>query len=110
MTTEKNEEVQVEDRKARDYELTFIVAPAVESEALEAIVENVSQYVTGKGGSITSVDHWGKRRLAYPIRHVLEGHYILARFKMRPEFSKQLEVNLEISEDILRHMLIRLDS
>lgn len=111
MTSDNNSEaLKVEDKQLRDYELVFIVSPEVEDEALEATVDSVSQYITGKDGVISGVERWGKRKLAYPIRHFLEGSYILTRFKMKPVWSKELESNLQISEEVLRHLLIKLSS
>jgi len=93
----------------REYEMVFIISPRVEGEALDAAVDNVSQFITGKGGVISSIDRWGKKRLAYPINHFLEGSYVLVRFKMEPEWGKELEGKLEISEDVLRHLLIKIE-
>ena len=104
-----SETLKVEDKQLRDYELVFIISPEVEDEALEAAVNNVSKFITGKEGVISGIEKWGKRRLAYPIKHFVEGNYVLTRFKMRPMWSKELEANLQISEEILRHLLIRLD-
>ena len=96
--------------KLRDYELVMIISPEVDEEKLEAAVSNVSQFVVGKGGVVSEVERWGKRKLAYPIKHFAEGDYVLTRFKMKPAFGKELEANLRISEEVLRHLLIRLDS
>jgi small subunit ribosomal protein S6 len=86
-----------------------VVSPEVDDEALEAAVSNVKQFVTGRGGDIADEERWGKRRLAYPIGHFQEGNYVLTRLKMRPGWSRELEANLHISEDILRHLLIRVE-
>lgn len=103
-----NEELKAEDKQRRDYELVFIISPEVEEESLETIVGNVNQFITGKGGVISSEERWGKRKLAYPIERFLEGNYVLTRFKMEPVWSKELETNLHISEEILRHLLIKI--
>jgi len=101
------EELQVEDKQLRDYELVFIISPEVSEETLEAAVGSVNQFITGKGGVISGEERWGKRKLAYPITSFLEGNYVLTRFKMKPIWSRELEANLQISEEILRHLLIR---
>ncbi|MFC2041336.1 30S ribosomal protein S6 [Chloroflexota bacterium] len=97
------------DEQLRDYELVIVISPEVDEEQLETAVNNVGQFVAGKGGVASEVERWGKRKLAYPIRHFVEGNYVLTRFKMKPEFGKELEANLRISEEVLRHLLIRLD-
>lgn len=98
-----------EDKQLRDYELVFITSPEVSEEALEATISGVSQLITGKGGIISNEERWGKKKLAYPIKHFLEGNYVLTRFKMNPKWSKELETHLFISEDIMRHLLVRIE-
>ena len=100
--------LKVEDEQLRDYELVFIISPEVIEERFDTIIENVSQFITGKGGIISDVERWGKRRLAYPIEHFVEGSYVLSRFKLKPALGKELEANLRISEEILRHLLLKL--
>jgi small subunit ribosomal protein S6 len=98
-----------EDKKLRDYELVVIISPEVANEAADGVMEGVSRFITSNGGTVVAVEPWGKRKLAYPIKHFMEGSYVLSRFKMQPKFTKQLEANLRISEDVLRHLLVRLD-
>jgi len=107
-TKEKKAELK-EDKQLRDYELVFIISPEVSEETLEATVGGVSQFITGKAGVISGEERWGKRKLAYPIKRFLEGDYVLTRFKMNPMWSKELEANLLISENIIRHLLIRIE-
>jgi len=107
MAARKKEAVKQEDKRIHDYELVFIVSPEVVDEPLEAAIEGVSQFVASKGGTVSEVERWGKKKLAYPLKRFLEGNYVLTRFKMSPVWSKELEANLQISEDILRHLLIR---
>ena len=93
-----------------DYELVLVISPEVAEEEFEAAIDNISRLITGKGGTVSDIERWGKRRLAYPIRRFVEGSYVLVRFKLKPAFSKELGANLRISEEVLRHLLIRLDS
>lgn len=93
----------------RDYELTIVIAPEASEEQLEASVESISRYVTDRGGSVSDVQRWGKRKLAYPIKHFIEGYYILFQFKMKPQDGRELENNLRISEEVLRHLLINVE-
>ena len=93
----------------RDYELTIVIAPEASEEQLEASVESISRYVTDRGGSVSDVQRWGKRKLAYPIKHCIEGYYILFQFKMKPQDGRELENNLRISEEVLRHLLINVE-
>ena len=99
-----------EDEKLRDYELVLVISPEVAEENFEATVDNVSRFITEKGGTVSEVEKWGKRKLSYSIRHFVEGSYVLTRFKLGPGFGRELEANLRISEKVLRHLLIKLDS
>ncbi len=91
------------------YELVFIVRPDVSEEQPEAAVEGVSRFITSREGVVDEVEQWGRKRLAYPIRHFREGNYVLTRFHLSPDQNKELDSSLRISEDIIRHLLIRLD-
>ena len=93
----------------RDYELIVIISPEVPEEEVPTNIDKIGEFITSKGGSITQVDRWGKRRLAYPINHLKEGNYVLTKFKFEPSMTAELEANLRISEKILRHMIVRLD-
>ena len=77
-------------------------------DSLENTINGISRFITSKDGVISDVERWGKRKLAYPVEHFLEGNYVLTRFKLNPAQCKELEANLNISEVILRHLLIRL--
>jgi small subunit ribosomal protein S6 len=109
MVTKENT-VTEESKKLRDYELVVIIGPEVADEGIDGIVDNISKLITRDGGTVDETDRWGKRKLAYPIKHFLEGYYILFRCKMKPVSGKELEANLRISEEVLRHLLVRLDS
>jgi small subunit ribosomal protein S6 len=54
------------------------------------------------------VKPWGRKKLAYPIKNYTEGNYVLTLFKMDPKLTAELESSLELSEEILRHLLVRL--
>lgn len=101
--------LKVEDKRLRDYELVLIISPEVEEEKLNATIDNISQFITGNDGTIDNVEQWGKRKLAYPIRHFREANYVLTRFKLKPASGKELEANLRISEEVLRHLLVRIE-
>ena len=101
---------KVEDKQLRDYELVLIISPEVVEEKLDATIDNISQFITEKGGTISDIERWGKKRLAYPIEHFMEGSYVLTRFRLEPLLSKELETNLQISEEVLRHLLVSLSS
>ena len=103
----KKEETKAEVERLQDYELVLVVSPEVGEDALETVLKNVSQFITGKGGVISEEERWGKRKLAYPIKRSLEGNYVLTRCKMSPTWAKELDANLNISENVLRHLLLK---
>lgn len=104
-----SEKTAVEEESGlRDYEMVLIINPEIDEEGVNSTIENVTQFITGKGGVVSEVEQWGKRRLAYPVKHFAEGNYVLIRFKVKPDFTIELKANLEISEQVLRHLLINL--
>jgi len=98
---------KTEDAKLNDYELVVIINPEIVDENLETAINNISQFITERGGVISGVEQWGKRRLSYPIKHFMEGNYVLTQLKLRPTLSQGLQARLQISEDILRYLLIK---
>ena len=102
-TAEKTENEQLS-----DYELVLIISPEVVEEKFEATIESISQFITGRGGVISDIEQWGKKKLAYPIKHFLEGSYVLLRFKSKPTLGKELKASLQISEEVMRHLLLKL--
>ncbi|HEX75010.1 MAG TPA: 30S ribosomal protein S6 [Dehalococcoidia bacterium] len=94
--------------KVPSYELVFIVSPEVADEEVPNTVSKVSEFINRIGGSVTEVNQWGRRKLAYPIRRFIEGNYVLAQLELKPALTKELEANLRLSEEVLRHLLIKL--
>jgi len=106
---EKVSEKVVTENKLHDYEMVYIISPDVADDKLDSAIDNVSRFITERGGSVSEVERWGRRKLAYPIKHFAEGNYVLTHFKLKPASSKELEARLAISDEILRHLLIKLD-
>jgi small subunit ribosomal protein S6 len=103
-------EQTVKDKKSQEYELVYVLNPDMADETLETSINNINQFITSREGVVDAVDKWGKKKLAYPIKHFQEGNYILTKFKISPARCKELEANLRISEDIIRHLLIKVGS
>jgi small subunit ribosomal protein S6 len=106
MVTEKT---AVKKEKLNNYEMVVIFSPDVVEDRLETAVNNITGFITSHGGVISEVIRWGRRSLAYPIKHSVTGTYVLARFTLKPTACKELETNLKISDQVLRHLLIKLD-
>jgi small subunit ribosomal protein S6 len=89
----------------KEYELLFIVSPRVAADDIPAAIDRVSTLIQDGGGEVTSTENWGRRRLAYPIKHYFEGTYVLTALRMPPEAAAPLEASLIISEEVIRHLL-----
>jgi ribosomal protein S6 len=93
----------------RDYELTYIVRPDLDDKGTKAAAERVQGWITQGGGSLTNVQEWGKRRLAYPISHHAEGTYYVYRVQMDPDAAAGIEHELNLDEQVLRFLMLQLD-
>jgi small subunit ribosomal protein S6 len=90
-----------------EYELMYILHPRLTADEVAAAIERVGGRATSAGGEVLSVDNWGKRRLAYPIKHHFEGTYVLTTLRLPAEATTAFEGALRISEDVIRHLLVR---
>ena len=92
------------------YELIYIIDTGLEETARQELIEKVSSLITANGGEIEKVDEtWGKRRLAYAIDYKTEGWYVLVNFKASAELPRELERNLQINENVLRYLVVKLE-
>jgi small subunit ribosomal protein S6 len=92
-----------------EYELVVVINPDVAEEDVPAAIERVTTAVTSRGGEVTDVDAWGRRKLAYHIDRHAEGNYVVTQIRLDPAKAHELEGGFAISEEILRHLLIRKD-
>lgn len=90
----------------RNYEVVIIVSSTMEETALNSIIEKIKGWITDSGGTITGIENWGKRRMAYAIRKQRDGQYVLFRVQMNPSFSADLERNIRLMEPVMRFMII----
>jgi small subunit ribosomal protein S6 len=90
----------------RAYECIYIIDPALDEQAVKEKAAKYSEIITSRKGQITSVDQWGKRRLAYPINKIHEGHYTFIRFSGDNEILKELGRVFRFDDAILRHLIV----
>ena len=90
----------------RSYEMMLVINPEADDDQVEGVKDRVKQFVTDRGGEFTAEDHWGRRKLAYRIGKFTEGNYFLAQLNLDPAPAKELEGTLNMSEEIIRHLLI----
>ena len=92
------------------YELALVVNAKIEDDARVATVEKVKEYITKFGGTITNVDEWGKKRLAYEIQKMREGFYYFIQFDSDETVPASVEKNIRIMENVIRFLCIRQDA
>ncbi len=93
----------------RRYELMLVFKPDAPDERTQAVVERVTRMIVGDGGQIVKVQPWGRRRLAYPIDRHREGQYHIVVFEAPPTTIGEIERSLLITEEVLRHLVIRVE-
>ncbi len=94
----------------REYELTVVYDLAVaEAGGPDASVELLTHSVETRGGTVLRVDHWGRRRMAYPIGRAIDADYVVSRVELDPTGVAPLEAALRIDEKVLRHLVVRAD-
>jgi small subunit ribosomal protein S6 len=91
----------------RPYEVMIIYEPGLEEDAVRSAVDRSVELIRTRGGTPGRVDRWGKRRLAYEIRHQREGYYVLLEATAPPEVMAELDRALHLADDVLRHKVIR---
>ena len=89
----------------KNYELVYVVRPNAEDEVKEAVVNKIQEVISANG-EVEKVDTWGNRKLAYQIAKFSEGFYVLVNFKASADLPKELDRNLKINENVIRHMIV----
>ena len=93
----------------RDYELMYIVRPELDDEALRTTTESVDTLIRGLGGTVGKTTMWGKRRLAYEVDRLRDGHYVITLLQLDGARVADLERALQIHDTVFRHLLVRGD-
>lgn len=93
----------------RPYELGFIIPSSVPESETQAVIGMVQEWIETRGGTVTKVNVWGRRRLAYPIDDFREGYYVFLNIDYPPQQLIELERSLHLSDRVIRHLVVRLD-
>ena len=94
----------------RAYELLYFINPSLDEEERKAVNDRVVNTIDAIGGTIDSIDEWGKRKLAYEIKDLAEGEYYLVKFQAEPDALSELDRILRITDRIIRFMVtLRVD-
>ncbi len=92
-----------------DYEMIVIAVPELDEQGITTLNERISNWITGSGGTTPQTNVWGRRRLAYAIKKRTDGIYVQYNYQMNPSASRDLDRNLRIDEQVVRHMIVRTD-
>ena len=91
----------------RDYEVLYIVRADLDDDKVQDAVKRVNTLIERSGGHADKTNQWGKRKLAYEVKHQKEGAYVLQDFQLDPDRVPELEASLKITEEVLRHLIVR---
>ena len=89
------------------YELAVVVNAKIEDDARVAVIEKVQNYITRFGGTVTNVDEWGKRKLAYEIQKMREGYYYFIHFEAEATAPAEIESRLRIMDNVMRFLCVK---
>ena len=89
------------------YELAVVLSAKLEDEERAAAIEKVKGYISRFGGTVTNVDEWGKRRLAYEIQKMKEGFYYFIQFEADATAPAEIERHVRIMENVIRYLCVR---
>lgn len=91
------------------YETVIIVSASLEDEDIEKILKRYEEFFKNNEVQIIEIEKWGRKRMAYHIKKVRTGYYFIIRFKSDGAFVKKFERTLQIDEQILRYLTVKLD-
>lgn len=91
----------------RDYEVLYIVRADIDDDKVQDAVKRVNTLIERSGGTADRTNVWGKRKLAYEVKHQKDGAYVLQDFQIEPDRVPELEAALKITEEVLRHLIVR---
>ncbi|MFR4351785.1 MAG: 30S ribosomal protein S6 [Roseburia sp.] len=91
------------------YELALVISAKIEDDARTAAVEKAKEYITRAGGTVTEVEEWGKKRLAYEVQKMNEGYYYFIQFEAASNVPAAVEQDVRIMDNVLRFLCVRKD-
>ena len=91
------------------YELALVVNAKIEDDVRTATVEKAKEYITRFGGTVTDVEDWGKKRLAYEVQKMREGFYYFIQFDADATVPAEVEQDVRIMDNVLRFLCVRKD-
>ena len=92
------------------YELCVVLSARLEEDDRAAAMEQIKGYITRFGGTVTDVEEWGKKRLAYEIQKMHEGFYYFVHFEAEPACPGEVEKSVRIMESVIRYLIVKPES
>ena len=92
------------------YELAVVVSAKIEDEERAAVVDKCKALIERFGGTITNVDDWGKKRLAYEIQKMKEGFYYFIQFEAESSAPAEIESRIRIMDNVLRYLVVKYET
>ena len=89
------------------YELALVLNAKIEDDARTATLEKVKEYIARFGGTVTNIDEWGKKRLAYEIQKMREGFYYFIQFEADATCPAEVERHVRIMDNVLRYLVVK---
>ena len=91
------------------YELAVVLSAQLEDEERADAIEKVKGYITRFGGTVTDVDEWGKKKLAYEIQKMKEAYYYFVHFEAEPTCPAEVESHVRIMEPVIRYLCVKVE-
>ena len=92
----------------RPYEVMFVIDAGLEEDAIRAVIDRTTEAMRARGANVGRVERWGRRRLAYEVRHRNEGYYVLAEMAAEPAVVADLDRMLRLTDEVIRHKVVLL--
>ncbi len=89
------------------YELAVVLSAKLEEDERAAAIEKIKGYITRFGGTVTNIDEWGKKRLAYEIQKMKEAFYYFIQFDGNSDTPNELESHVRIMEPVIRYLCVK---
>ena len=89
------------------YESIYIINPNTDAEGIKGLVEKFNALIESEGGKVIETNEWGMKKLAYPIKKLTQGYYVLVNFEAKPEFIDELERVYKITDDVIKFITVR---
>ena len=92
------------------YELAVVLNAKIEDDERAAAIEKIKNYISRFGGTVSNVDEWGKKRLAYEVQKMKEGFYYFITFEAETTAPLEIENRVRIMENVIRYLIVKAEA